>query len=161
MGILKYNYYTVIFVALIIPQIFTIANAENLLTWSDRKDIETEDRGWIEDAPFVKIGGLGLSRFANMQRIELQNTLKIEDGDGFETLYVFRVWQGGATQGEQLMLVSLKASGVDIIGPYEQDFETLEIGHLNSESAPEFYLKGGDGEVLAALEYYVGQLFKR
>lgn len=132
------------------------------LTWSDRITKETSDGEIVDTQPFVKIGSVGFSRFADMQRIHLHQTLRIESGEDIETLYVFTVWQGGASQGEQLMLVSVSENGVDVIGPYEQDFETLVVKPATSEFGPRFELIGaGSKNSLAKLEYFDGQLLEQ
>ncbi|WP_162651902.1 hypothetical protein [Lentilitoribacter sp. Alg239-R112] len=157
----KYLYYAAIALSLLIPQ--HAAHALDLpgLTWSDRVSKETADGDIEEVAPYVELGIIRLSRFSQMQSLTLQDTLTIGDGDDVETLFVFRAWQGGASQGEQLMLVTASASGVDVIGPYEQDFEKLVVIQPTGDFGPIFELVGADKEKpLARLEYFDGQLIK-
>ncbi|WP_420408277.1 hypothetical protein [Hoeflea sp.] len=135
------------------------ARADSLpeVTWESRWTEETADGELIEHPPFVAVNDVRLYRFAEMQSVTWRDTLTIDhDEDGIETLYVFTVWQGGASQGEQLMLLSVKPQGIAVLGPYPQDFETLQIGHTNSESAPEFRLLAGDGAVLETVFYVEG-----
>lgn len=154
------NYATIAF-ALLIPQFAT--NAQNLpgLTWSDRVSTEMADGEILETAPYVEIGTIRLSRFSHMQALTLQDTLTIGDGDDVETLFVFRAWQGGASQGEQLMLVSTSSQGVDVIGPYSQDFESLIIVSPKDGLGSIFKLYGTDKDrPMTRLEYFDGQLIK-
>lgn len=131
------------------------------VTWESRWTEETADGELIDHPPFVAVNDVRLSRFAEMQSITWRDTLTIDhDEDGIETLYVFTVWQGGASQGEQLMLLSVRPQGVAVLGPFPQDFETLQIGHTSSESAPEFRLLAGDGAVLETVFYVEGFLTK-
>jgi len=128
------------------------------LTWSDRVSEETSDGEIVDTAPFVKLGSIAFSRFTDMQAIALETSLKLPDTS--ETLHVFRVWQGGASQGEQLMLLSVSEIGVDVIGPHEQDFEVFEITMDKETNSPVFLLKSDNGVVLAKLGYFSGMLVK-
>lgn len=158
---MKLLYCAAIALALLIPQF--AAHAQDLpgLTWSDRVSKETADGEIMETAPYVEFGTIRLSRFSQMQSLTLQETLATSDADNVETLFVFRAWQGGASQGEQLMLVTASTDGVDVIGPYEQDFESLTTIPSTIASGPIFELYGADKKkLLARLEYFDGQLIK-
>ena len=132
------------------------------VTWESRWTEETSNGDLVDHPPFVAVNDVRLSRFSEMQSVTWRDTLTIDqDEDGIEKLYVFTVWQGGASQGEQLMLLSVKPQGIAVIGPYKQDFEKLEIGHINSEGAPEFDLIGADeNNPLASLWYADGELLE-
>jgi hypothetical protein len=137
------------------------AEASYEVSWESRYSEEKADGEIIDHPPFVSVNDVRLSSFSNMQSVTWRNTLTIDHGDmGFEELFVFTVWQGGASQGEQLMLLSVMENGIEVIGPYGQDFEKLEIDHVNSESAPEFSLIGADGLALDLLHYVSGQFVK-
>lgn len=156
---IKYVCYSAITLALLIPHVATQAQDLPSLTWSDRLSKETTDGEVVEAAPYAKIGTIRLSRFSQMQALTLQDTLTIGEGDDVETLFVFRAWQGGASQGEQLMLVTASSDGIDVIGPYKQDFEKLTLKPEIGEFGPIFELYGADkDESLARLEYFNGQL---
>lgn len=129
------------------------------LKWSDRVTVETADGDLVDTAPFVKIGPVALSRFALMQRLTLHETLFLQGPTGPRTLYAFRAWQGGAGQGEQLMLVTSRPDGVDVIGPVDPAFETLKILPPLEDTGPVFEFYGEDTKTpLARLEYISGQL---
>lgn len=131
------------------------------VTWESRWTEETKG-GLIEHPPFVAVNDVRLYRFSEMQTVTWRDTLEIDHAEeGLEKLYVFTIWQGGASQGEQLMLLSVRPQGIALTGPYKQDFERLEIGHVNSESAPEFDLVGADGEIIASVDYVLGELLPR
>ena len=128
------------------------------IDWKDGALVEQSDGSAEIDPPFVKINGVALSRFAQMYRVELHETIDADGLDGAEKVYVFRIWQGGASQGKQLMLVTTSKAGIDVIGPHEQDFETMEVVPANADQGPLFLLYGdGDGPI-ATLEYFSGQL---
>lgn len=129
------------------------------VAWESRYAEEKPDGDIIDHPPFVAVNEVRLRRFSEMQSVTFRDRLTIDHGDeGRERLYVFTVWQGGASQGEQLMLLSVRDDGVAVVGPHGQDFETLEIEMVNSESAPYFGLIGADGKRLGALEYFSGDL---
>ncbi|MEO9457419.1 MAG: hypothetical protein ABJE63_11290 [Lentilitoribacter sp.] len=156
----KYFCYSAIVLALQIPQ---LADAQGLpdLIWSDRISTKTADGEIKETGLYVEIGTIRLNRFSQMQALILQDTLSVGDDDDVETIFVFRAWQGGASQGEQLMLVTTSAQGVDIIGPHSQDFENLVVISPKDDRGPIFELVGADKEMLLArLEYFDGQLIK-
>ena len=133
-----------------------------VVTWESRWTEETKSGDFKDHPPFVVVNDVRLYRFSEMQSVTWRDTLTIDHGDaGIEKLYVFTIWQGGASQGEQLMLLSVKPHGIAVIGPYKQDFEKLEIGHFNSDSAPEFSLIGADKEAVARVDYVLGELFER
>lgn len=158
---MQYTYYFAIFLALFVPQI--VAKAQDLpgLIWSDRVSKETTDGDILETAPYVEIGTVRLSRFSQMQALTLQDILTIGEGDDVETLFVFRAWQGGASQGEQLMLVTASQKGVDVIGPFEQGFETMKIRPATVDFGPVFELYGADkNKPIERLEYFDGQLIE-
>lgn len=159
---MKYPVFKFLIVASIaFPAIFSQAQDLSGLTWSDRVSKETADGGIVETPPIVEIGTIRLSRFSQMRSLNLQETIDIGSGADKETLYVFRAWQGGASQGEQLMLVTTSKQGVDIIGPHPQDFEKLIIKPANSEFGPIFELYGADkNKPIIALEYFDGQLIE-
>ncbi len=129
--------------------------------WSDRVSVETDDGKIIDTPPFVSVKGVRLARFALMQSLKLHSTLSVESGEDVETLIVFRAWQGGTSQGEQLMLVSLSTGGLDIIGPHASEFETMEIVPANDDQGPLFLLYGDEDGPHTALEYVAGQLAER
>lgn len=131
-----------------------------ILDWENRKAMESVDGDYTETPPFVSVNDIRLKRFSQMQLIALQELVHIESSDGTEKLYVFRVWQGGASQGEQLMLVSLSKGGLIVIGPHEQEFEALFIDRANDEDVPLIRLKDGDHTELAKFLYIDGQLIK-
>ncbi|MEW7007445.1 hypothetical protein [Lentilitoribacter sp. EG35] len=158
---MKYVYYIAIVTALFIPQF--VANAQDLpgLVWSDRVSKETADGDIKETAPYVEIGTIRLSRFSQMQSLTLQDTMTVGSDDEVETLFVFRAWQGGASQGEQLILVTASPNGVDVIGPFAQDFETVTITPATADFGPIFELYGADvDKPIARLEYFDGQLIE-
>jgi hypothetical protein len=131
------------------------------LVWSDRITTEKAGGELVDMPPFVRIGDLHLSRFAQMQSLDLHDTLKIESVDGTETLFVFRAWQGGASQGEQLMIVSLSPAGLDVLGPYPEDFETVKVRVPTPQTGPVFELYRADPSIpFRSLEYLNGQLLK-
>ncbi|MBG6209244.1 hypothetical protein IWQ49_003915 [Labrenzia sp. EL_126] len=157
----KYIFYAALAAALLFP--LSAVHAKELpgLTWSDRTSKETADGDIKETPPHVEIGGIRLSRFSQMQALALEDTLTIRGDETPETLYVFQAWQGGASQGEQLMLLSVSSSGVDIIGPYPADFESLKIKPASADTGPVFDLCGPDSQVPStSLEYFDGQLLK-
>lgn len=156
---IKFFYYAAIIIALCVPHAATFAKELASLTWSDRVSRETTDGDIIDTSPFVEIGTIRLSRFSQMQSLTLQETIQIGDGDDTETLYIFRAWQGGAGQGEQLMLVTASAKGLDVIGPYEQNFEKLFVLPAVDDFGLIFELYGTDkNEPLKKIEYLDGQL---
>lgn len=130
------------------------------LDWRDRDMREDENGDIFGDPPFVKINGVALSRFTDMAHIDLFQTLDVDGLYGSEQVFVFTVWQGGAGQGQQIMLVTLSDAGVDLIGPHDQNFETVEIVPANADQGPLFLLYGdGDGPI-AEFEYFSGQLIE-
>ncbi|MFK7844276.1 MAG: hypothetical protein AB8G77_03170 [Rhodothermales bacterium] len=131
-----------------------------VLEWENRDVVEKADGDYTETPPFVSVNGVRLKRFSQMQLIALEELVYIEDSDEPEKLYVFRVWQGGASQGEQLMLVSLSQGGLIVIGPHEQEFEALFIDRTGNEDLPLISLKDGDNTELAKFLYIDGQLIK-
>lgn len=152
----KSRYLIFIFSTFLAFQNATQANESYNLSWSDRVSEEQADGTIVDTAPFVHLGNLRLSRFSQMQSLQFQET--IATGDGDEKLHVFTAWQGGASQGEQLMLVTTSKDGIDVIGPHEQDFETMEVVPASADRGPTFLLYGaGDGPI-ATLEYFSGQL---
>lgn len=156
---MKYTSYVAMAIALFIPQFAVQAQDLPAIIWADRVAKETNDGGIVESAPFVEIGTVRLSRFSQMQFLSLQETLQTGNGD--EVLHVFRAWRGGASQGEQLMLVTTSKFGVDVIGPYPQDFETLNIVSAKGGYGPIFELFGADAnKPLVRLEYFSGQLIE-
>mgnify|MGYP000294784239 CR=1 FL=1 len=127
------------------------------VTWESRWTEETSNGDLVDHPPFVAVNDVRLSRFSEMQSVTWRDTLTIDqDEDGIEKLYVFTVWQGGASQGEQLMALSICAEGIDVIGPYAQDFERLEIAQTNAESAPEFRLLMDDGTPIETVYFFAG-----
>ncbi|MES0885315.1 hypothetical protein [Roseibium sp. SCP14] len=139
----------------------TEAADSETVTWSDRITTEKANGDLVDVPPFVRIGNLPLSRFAQMQSLDLHDTLKIDSGDGTETLFVFRAWQGGASQGEQLMIVSLSPAGLDVLGPYPEDFETVKVRGATPETGPVFELYRADPSIpFRSLEYLNGQLLR-
>ncbi len=158
---IKHFCYAAIVTSLLFPQVPAYAQDLPSLIWSDRVSLETTDGEIKETAPIVEIGTVRLSRFSQMRSVTLQHTVMIGEGDDAEALFAFRVWQGGASQGEQLMLVTVSALGVDVIGPYQQDFESFEIRPTKGDMVPIFELHGIDkNKPLARLEYFDGQLIK-
>lgn len=156
---IKYASYFAMVVALAIPHFAVHAQDLPAMVWSDRVANETSDGDIVETAPFVEIGTVRLSRFSQMQSLELQETLRTGKGD--EVLHVFRAWQGGASQGEQLMLVTTSEKGLDVIGPHEQDFESMFINPASGDFGPIFELYGADtNKPLERLEYFDGQLIQ-
>ena len=95
-----------------------------------------------------------------MARVQEVKVLQLRNPSGAETLHVFRVWQGGASQGEQLMLVSLSDSGVGVIGPLQDEFDDMEIVPANTEEGPLFMLYGAGDGPLAVYEYFNGQMIE-
>lgn len=158
---LKYISYAAMAIALVVPQIPAFAQDLPAMTWSDRIAKETSDGSIVETPPMVKIGSISLSRFSQMQSLSLHDTLDISKGDDVERLFVFRAWQGGASQGEQLILVTVSSSGVDIIGPHNQGFETMTIKTPANDVGPVFELYGAkEDKPIARLEYFSGQLIE-
>lgn len=93
--------------------------------WAGDYTLAWRDGAWVEgraddaleyEPPRVTVNGVALSPFAEMQRIEEVRVLQFRA----ETLHVFRVWQGGAGQNYQLMLVRLADAGVEVIGPLQE-----------------------------------------
>lgn len=159
---IKHLYFSAIILALLIPQVSTQAQDLQGINWSDRISEETTDGEIIETPPIVEIGTIRLSRFSQMQSLTLQETIQIGDGEATEALYIFRAWHGGASQGEQLMLVTTSNQGVDVLGPYPQDFEKLVVKSASSEFGPIFELYGADMNApLAQIEYFDGELIKQ
>lgn len=159
---IKYAYYAAITLALCIPQLSVHAQDLPGLIWSDRVSKEVSDGEIIERAPYVEIGTIRLSRFSQMQSLVLQETTVVGEGDDIETLYIFRAWQGGASQGEQLMLVTISEQGVDVIGPYEQNFEKLVVVPAKDDLGPIFELFTNDtNDLPVKLEYFEGQLIEQ
>lgn len=153
----KYVCYSAIVLALLIPHVATQAQDLPSLTWSDRMSKETTDGEILETAPYVEFGTIRLSRFSQMQSLALQDTLQTENSD--EVLHVFRAWQGGASQSEQLMLVTTSEQGIDVIGPHTQDFENIVIKPASGDFGPIFELYGADANTpIERLEYFDGQL---
>lgn len=135
------------------------AMEEPKVSWENRWSEELGSGDIINHPPFVAVNDIRLYRFSEMQTVTYRDDLLINLGEeGYERLYVFMVWQGGASQGEQLMLLSVRPGGVTIAGPHSRDFETLEIDQANPESAPVFILKGADGVTLEKVSYSFGEL---
>lgn len=127
------------------------------VSWQSRWSEETTNGDIVDHPPFVAVDNVRLSRFSEMQSVTYRDELLIDHGeDGLELLYVFTVWQGGASQGEQLMALSIRAEGIDVIGPYAQDFEQLEISQINADSAPEFRILTEEGEPIETVYFYAG-----
>jgi hypothetical protein len=141
------------------------AMAETLpkVSWENRVSTETANGDIVDQPPFVSVNDIRLRAFSDMQSINLQQTLTIDHGEyGLETLHVFTVWQGGASQGEQLMLLSVTSNGILVVGPHDQDFESVRVNQVNSDSAPSFDLIGADAsKPLARLDYFDGRLIKQ
>ena len=137
----------------------TMAAAGDLLAlnWSDRTTIEKEDGTLVDSAPFVSIGNVQFSRFAQMQTVQLHQSVAQTGYEGEETIHVFRVWQGGASQGEQLMLVTVSQTGIDVIGPHPSEFEELKIEAATKERGAMFNLIQSNN-VTVKIEYFAGQL---
>ncbi|WP_428526061.1 hypothetical protein [Roseibium sp.] len=131
------------------------------LQWSDGTLIENNAEYAEFQAPYVKINGVELSRFAHMTRVEELRKLKVPGIEGSEDVHVFQVWQGGASQGLQLMAVTLSDVGVDVIGPLEPDFETIEIVDHNGDQGPLFRLYSADTNSVAIYEYFDGQMLRQ
>lgn len=93
------------------------------LTWRDGAWVERQADFPVYEPPRVTVNGVALARFAEMHRVEEVRVLQFQT----ETLHVFRVWGGGATQNRQLMLVRLTDAGVEVIGPLQEEFEDVEI----------------------------------
>lgn len=149
---------SLLFVLLCIAPVLAQATELPSLTWSDRITIENADGSLVETPPSVQIGGVSLSRFTRMQNVALEQSLTLVEE---ETIFVFRVWQGGASQGEQLMLVTLSKEGADVVGPHPADFETLKILPQSGDLGPVFEVFGSDPSVpVARLEYFDGQLLE-
>ncbi|GKX33589.1 MAG: hypothetical protein MnENMB40S_12070 [Rhizobiaceae bacterium MnEN-MB40S] len=131
------------------------------VTWESRWSEEAGNGDIVDHPPFVAVNDVRLYRFSEMQSVTYRDTLRIDHGDeGDERLYVFTVWQGGASQGEQLMLLSVRNDGVAVIGPHFMEFERLTIEMVNSESAPYFAFVSADGAILGAVDYVHGELIE-
>ncbi|MES0809299.1 hypothetical protein ABLO27_07460 [Roseibium sp. SCPC15] len=151
----------ILLVSLLFAHSLALAAEQPALTWSDRVTVEQESGDLVDTPPIVQVGEISLSRFSQMQSVTLQETLKVDAYDGPETVYVFKVWQGGASQGEQLMLVTLSQQGLDILGPHETDFETLKVIPSEGNAGPVFELFRADtASPLVRLEYFTGQLIE-
>lgn len=100
---IKLLYSAVFIVALCVPQAATFAEDLADLTWSDRISKETTGGDIVDTPPFVEIWNVRLSRFSQLQALNLQTIINVGSGEDKESLYVFRTGQGGASQGEQLM----------------------------------------------------------
>lgn len=137
------------------------------LSWSDMAFSTDADGTYIETPPNVSLSTISqplntirFAKFSKMRRVELHDRFNTVTGydDIDETVYVFRVWQGGATQGEQLMLLTVSDYGVAVIGPHPQDFETLTLQKKNVSKGVIFAMFGGDPNVaLARTEYLDGE----
>jgi hypothetical protein len=143
----------------------SVSMAETLpkVSWENRVSTETANGDIVDQPPYVSVNDIRLRAFSDMQSINLQQMLTIDHGDyGLETLHVFTVWQGGASQGEQLMLLSITSNGILVVGPHDQDFESVRVNQINSDSAPSFDLIGADAsKPLARLDYFDGRLIKQ
>ena len=127
------------------------------LDWKNRWSEETNDDEIIDNPPFVAVDGVRLHRFSEMQSIAYQGEFLIELGEyGTERLHVFSVWQGGASQGEQLMAVSIRQTGIDIIGPHGQNFEKLRIKRKNKQDSLEFQLLTDEDALIDTIHYEAG-----
>lgn len=131
------------------------------LEWRDGALIENTAESAEFQPPYVMVNGVALSRFAHMTRVEKLRELKVSGIDGTENVHVFQVWQGGASQGLQLMVVTLSDVGVDVIGPLEPEFETIEIVDSTGDQGPLFRLYSADTNPAASYEYFDGQMLRQ
>jgi len=131
------------------------------LQWRDGTLIENTAESAEFQPPYVTVNGVVLSRFAHMTRVEELRKLTVPGIDGPEDVHVFQVWQGGASQGLQLMVVTLSDVGVDVIGPLEPDFETIEIVDHTGDQGPLFRLFSADTNPVASYEYFDGQMLRQ
>lgn len=132
------------------------------LDWQDRTQTQQADGSMADIPPKVTINGIALSRFSSMQQMELAATLQMKGENGPEIVHVFLVWQGGATKGQQIMLLTTSNAGIDVIGPYEQEFDSLKITPARDNQGPLFMLYGGEKSAgdtpFAILTYDCGKI---
>ncbi len=127
------------------------------MDWKSRWSEETNDGEITDYPPFVAVDGVRLHRFSEMQSIAYQGVFLVEHGElETERLHIFTVWQGGASQGEQLMAVSIRQTGIDIMGPYGQDFEKLRIIQNNRQGALEFHLLTDEDAPIGTVYFEAG-----
>ena len=137
--------------------LMAVAEERPTIEWKTRWSEEASGGEIIDNLPFVAVDGVRLHRFSEMQSIAYQGEFLIELGEyGTERLHVFSVWQGGASQGEQLMAVSIRQTGIDIIGPHGQDFEKLRIIRKNKQDSLEFQLLTNEDALIDTIHYEAG-----
>ena len=157
-GMIKSSITTVVMLILLTGSSAVAGNPYEL-SWSDRITIEKADGTLVDTPPLVRIDQVQLSRFAQMQTIQLHQSLTQQGYDGEETVHAFKVWQGGASQGEQLMLVTASQTGIDVVGPYPSEFEELAIEPATQTHGIIFNLIQSNN-VTAKIEYFAGQLIQ-